>query len=62
MDTASQKQPVGYDEIVCIIASKDLYLLGWKEGLTVLQKNDLQDWTPEQFDEFIRQKIAFIEV
>lgn len=62
LDTASQKQPVGYDEIVCIIASKDLYLLGWKEGLTVLQKNDLQDWTPEQFDEFIRQKIAFIEV
>ncbi len=62
IDTGGQKQPVSYNEIVCIIASKDLYLLGWKDGLTVLQKADLQEQTAGQFAAFIRQKIAWIEI
>lgn len=57
MDTTGQKQPIRYDEIVCMVASEDLYLFAWKDGLIILQKTELQDQTSEQFEKFIGQKI-----
>ena len=52
----SERISVSYDNFKHIIETDRIYLMIWKERVTVLQKRDLIDEMPEDFLSFLEEK------